>query len=242
MLNAHTHREIEKAVIRSQHTQRNWDLTKRIPQEDIDTMLHAVTNCPSKQNIAFYKVHFIEDRSLIEDIHNLTYGFGTNSESPALPNGQENTQPSYLLRKAEGLGCETNPQTLANLLVIFEEVDVLEELENDPVPRNAFTRSFLKNGSLSEVQVQELERDRSVAVGIAAGYLNIVASLMGYRTGCCQCFHEEGVQETALLRGRPLLLMGVGFPQEGVSRRQHHIRDFKFKSKKKQPIQYEVWK
>ncbi|SVE00679.1 uncharacterized protein METZ01_LOCUS453533, partial [marine metagenome] len=23
-------------------------------------MLHAVTNCPSKQNIAFYKVHFIQ--------------------------------------------------------------------------------------------------------------------------------------------------------------------------------------
>ena len=77
MLNAHTHTEIDKAVIRSQHTQRNWDLNQNIPKADIKTLLHAVTNCPSKQNIAFYKVHFIQDREVIEEIHELTYGFST---------------------------------------------------------------------------------------------------------------------------------------------------------------------
>ena len=34
-MEAHTHKSIEKSVIRSQHTQRNWDLSKQIPKEDI---------------------------------------------------------------------------------------------------------------------------------------------------------------------------------------------------------------
>ena len=44
--------DIKKAIIRSQHCQRNWDLTKKIPSEDIKMIETAVTNCPSKQNVA----------------------------------------------------------------------------------------------------------------------------------------------------------------------------------------------
>lgn len=61
-----TYNDIRKAVIRSQHCQRNWNLDKVIPEEDIDLLVHAVTQCPSKQNISFYKVHFITDRNVIE--------------------------------------------------------------------------------------------------------------------------------------------------------------------------------
>ena len=101
MYNIHTHKELEKAVIRSQHTQRNWNLSKNIPKDDVNVMLHAVTNCPSKQNIAFYKVHFIQDRDVIEEIHEQTEGFSTKR------------------KKGDPVGFETNPQTLANLLVLF---------------------------------------------------------------------------------------------------------------------------
>ena len=45
--------DIKKAVIRSQHCQRNFDLTKSIPENDLELLIHAATNCPSKQNIAF---------------------------------------------------------------------------------------------------------------------------------------------------------------------------------------------
>jgi len=237
MLQSHTHKEVEKAVIRSQHTQRNWDLTKKIPQEDIDTMLQAVTNCPSKQNIAFYKVHFIQDRNVIEDVHDNTYGFSTFiSRKGAAYDPSENGK----LGKVRKRNTETNPQTLANLLVIFEEYNFLDDLKDD-IHRNEVTRDFLMNGTLTDYDREELERDKNIAVGIAAGYLNVIASLMGYRTGCCQCFDIEAVKEVALLKEKPLLLMGVGFPQEGVNRKQHHIRDFEFLSKKKQPIKYEVW-
>ena len=218
MLNAHTNNEIEKSVIRSQHTQRNWNLSKRLPKEDINTLLQSVTNCPSKQNIAFYKVHFIQDRNIIEEIHENTKGF----------------------RYGDGFSeTETNPQTLANLLVIFEDYNYLDDLKDD-IHRNQATREYINNGKLSDARVAELDRDKQVAVGIAAGYLNLTAALMGYRTGCCQCMDRKAIKEIAMLEEKPFLLMGVGFPQAGVSRRRHHIRDFTFKSKKKQPIKYEV--
>ena len=219
MLIAHTNNEIEKSVIRSQHTQRNWNLDKQLPKEDVNTLLQAVTNCPSKQNIAFYKVHFIQNREIIEEIHENTYGF----------------------RYGDGFSeTETNPQTLANLLVIFENYNYLDDLKDD-IHRNQATREYIKNGKLSDVREAELDIDKQIAVGIASGYLNLSASLMGYRTGCCQCMDNIAIKEIAMLKELPLLLMGVGFSQKGVSRRRHHIRDFTFTSKKKQPIKYEVW-
>jgi len=218
MLQEHTHNEISKAIVKSQHTQRNFDLTKKIPEEDMKIMMNAVTECPSKQNIAYYKVHFIEDRDLIEDIHSHTRGFVT---------------------KKHESGYETNTQVLANLLVLFERHLPNDRLSDDSVKRNDQTRYFQEHGEWEDVVV----RDMHTSVGIAAGYLNLTASLLGYRTGCCQCFDSDKVKEVALLEDTPLLLMGVGYNQEGVNRRKHHIRDdFLFSAKKKMPIETKIWR
>ena len=237
MLKTHTHEEIKKAVIRSQHTQRNWDLGQKIPKEDLNTLLHSVTNCPSKQNVAFYKVHFIQDRDMIEEIHEHPEGFGTY---PSLNSSKHVNKAGPVYIPVEKRITETNPQTLANLLVIFEKYDFLKDLKKD-FHRNMATREYNLKGQLSDNTKQELERDRQIALGIAAGYLNLTAALMGYRTGCCQCGDFEKIREIALLEDMPLLLMGVGFPQKGVNRKKHHIRDFTFVSKKKQPIKYKIW-
>ena len=66
--------DIKKAVLRSQHCQRNFDLESSIPDADIETLIHAATNCPSKQNIAFYKLHVLTDRDTIEQVHDLATG------------------------------------------------------------------------------------------------------------------------------------------------------------------------
>lgn len=218
MLQEHTHNEISKAIVKSQHTQRNFDLTKKIPTEDMKVLMNAVTECPSKQNIAYYKVHFIEDRDLIEDIHSHTRGFVT---------------------KKHESGYETNTQVLANLLVLFERHLPNDRLSDDSVKRNDQTRYFQEHGEWEDVVVTDMH----TSVGIAAGYLNLTASLLGYRTGCCQCFDSDKVKEVALLEDTPLLLMGVGYNQEGVNRRKHHIRDdFLFSAKKKMPIETKVWR
>ena len=220
MLQGHTHGEISKAIVRSQHTQRNFDLSKTNPEEDIKLMMTAVTECPSKQNVAYYRVHFIEDRDLIQDIHEHTRGFNT---------------------KQHESGYETNTQVLGNLLVLFERHLPNDRLHDDDVRRSPETRYFEENGRWEDEEC--LNRDVNTSVGVAGGYLNLTASLLGYRTGCCQCMDENKIQEVALLEDVPLLLVGVGYHQKGVDRRKHHIRDdFLFHAKKKMPIETKVWR
>lgn len=201
--------DMKKVIHKSQHCQRNWDLSKEIPQEDLDIMLEAVTQCPSKQNKAFYKVHFITNRDVIEKAHANTVGFGNYLTI------NENTA------KFEP---QTNSQVLANLLVVFEKYDE-DKVQQHPNPEFEFDTEQVENS------------DRDTAVGIAAGYLNLTGSLLGYSTGCCGCFHPQKMQEVLGLEKEPLLLMGVGYPDETRNRRMHHKdENFKFPTIKKSPI------
>lgn len=206
---------ITKAILRSQHCQRNWDLSQEIPQEDLDLLYTAATQCPSKQNVAFYKVHFIINRELIERIHAETKGFTTRD------------------------GHTTNTQTLANLLVVLEEH---LELSHKDIYRNEETAKVLE-GSTDPSAMLTLNTDKHMAVGVAAGYLNLTASMLGYATGCCACFNHSAVKEILNLQNTPLLLMGIGFKDANLNRRVHHLdHDFVFPTKPKQPIQVNLVK
>lgn len=88
-------KDIEKAVVRSQHCQRNWDLSKEIPGDDKKTIIHSAMNCPSKQNISFYNLHVITNRKVIEDIYEQTDGFLIDQK------------------------VEKNTQVLANMLIVY---------------------------------------------------------------------------------------------------------------------------
>jgi nitroreductase len=208
--------DIKKAVIKSQHCQRNWDLSKEISQEDLETIVHAATNCPSKQNIAHYKVHFITNRDIIEEIHANTEGFARNYTD-------------------ETIVYETNSQVLANLLVVFEAYDYKLNLP-DLIIRNDETQTWLQTQSLTPQQEAVMTRDRHMAVGIAAGYVNVISSMLGYSTGCCACFNSDKVKEVLNTDNDILLLMGVGYPDSTRNRREHQSSDFVFPTKKKQPI------
>lgn len=210
------HIELKKAVVRSQHCQRNWDLEKSIPQDDLDLLTYSLTNCPSKQNIAFYKVHFITNRNIIEEIHSKTSGFARNYTD-------------------ENIVYETNSQTLANLLIAFELEDYMQRHKDDTVFRNDEMLSY-DNGTLSEQQINALERDANMAIGIAAGYANLTASILGYGTGCCACFDEIQVRNIIGAKNPIKLLMGIGFKNSNLNRRIHHETGFMFPTKKKQPI------
>lgn len=217
----HSHKDIYKAVIRSQHCQRNWDLTKEIPEEDIKLLMECATQCPSKQNIAFYNLHLITDRTMIEEIHSNTWGITT---------------------KRHPSGLETNTQTLANLVIVFELTDISQQLKNDTVSRNDQSRNILNDSPTKDQDMALLKRDADVAVGVAAGYLNLTASLLGYSTGCCQCFDIPAVKKLMCLKNEPTLIMGIGYKNDNINRRRHHIReDFVFSIKKKQPIDVTIW-
>ena len=201
-------KELVKTIIRSQHCQRNWDLDKDIPEEDIELLEAAVSQCPSKQNFAFYKANFIRDRKTIEAIHKNTEGFGVIA-NPDLPYSEENMKWT------------TNSQTLANLLVVLEYVE----------PTDSHKWRDESFGS-------KWKRDADMAVGIAAGYLKVISSMKGYRTGCCACFKNDAVKEIIGTENDVALMMGIGYHDQTRSRREHMTdEDFTFPSRTKQKIE-----
>ncbi len=181
-----TQNNIKKAIIRSQHCQRNWDLSRDIPKEDLQLMIDAVTLCPSKQNTAFYNVYAITDRDTIEKIHAQTAGF-------------------YL---ADDKRTVTNSQVLANVLFVF--TSNLDHSERVQVKQMEF-------GDESET----VKRDLHMASGVAAGFVNLTATLLGYNTGCCACFDDAPIKEILNTEDEIVLLMGIGYKSD-KPRRIHH--------------------
>jgi nitroreductase len=189
------HQMIEKAVHKSQHCQRNWDLTQEVPEKDLKVMETAITQCPSKQNYAYYKPYIITDRKKIEAIYDQTDGFDYNAEGDTVK----------------------NVQVLANVLVAFAEDDQY---------KTATREDYRELNAIEAVEageeLPEQVRQRNISIGIAAGYLNLSASMMGYSTGCCTCFDGNKVAEI-LGTDKPVnLLMGVGIADESRPRREKH--------------------
>lgn len=203
---ANTH--IKKAVIRSQHVQRNWDLEKEMPQDDVDLLVHAATNCPSKQNFRFYDLHVIQDRDTIERIYSHTKGLGiTNPETG----------------EAE---FTTNSQVLAHTLFVFTDT-VRSERYIQKWKNDDFAMDF------------NWKRDQDMAVGIAAGYINVIASQLGYGTGCCACFESDKVVEELGLSSSEthvILMMGVGIKGSDKNRRIHQETGVMMPTHTKEPI------
>lgn len=200
---------IKKSIHKSQHCNRNWDLSKTIPQEDVDVIVESATQCPVKQNLNFYKTHVITNRDTIEKLHSHTGGANING----VPT--------------------TNPQTLANLVIAFTK--------DEPSMKREWT--FDEKGNKvshnDDLNAQCNEVDRTTSVGIALGYVNLTATMLGYETGCCACFDTDKVNkvlEDSVGTGEQfetMLLMGIGYPDTTRSRLEHHQdSDVKFTSLK----------
>lgn len=91
MLGDVLHRDLlNDIVIKGQQCQRNWDLSKQIPKEDLDVIIHAGTQCPSKQNLDYYSLLVIQNQEIQKEIYKNSWG-----------------------------GSRYNPQVLANTLFVF---------------------------------------------------------------------------------------------------------------------------
>jgi nitroreductase len=232
-----SHETLKKSITKSQHCQRNWDLTKQIPEQDLELLIHAATQCPSKQNMVFYGVHFITNREIIEKIHSYTDGFLITT-----PNSKKTIT--------------TNTQTLANLLIVFEDINITEHLKNNPnlarspeskiaaVESDEIKLEKLQNNLKSDINYMgkfpqfTVKKDMHMAMGIAAGYVNLTANILGYSTGCCACMRDaQEISKLIGISGSPILLMGVGFKDYSRPRREHHLdSNLVFQSYKKQNI------
>ena len=185
-------RFLERTIAKSQQCNRNWDLSKQIPEDDLKTMEQAVTQCSSKQNRVFYKVLHTQDREKIEAIHDATDGFTYGL--------QKDEDDNYLTT--------TNPQVLGNSLFV---------LAKDRDKSLSARTSEENDGGIEDGKIQT---DEDRAIGIAAGYLTLTAQLLGYQSGCCQCFDEPKVKEVLGIDDEIFLLMGVGYGDKKRNRRE----------------------
>jgi hypothetical protein len=188
--------QLKKAILRAQRCQRNWDLSRQLTDEQLNLILCAATQAPTKQNIPFYQVTAIQNRSIIESIYQNTYGEGPNGE-----------------------GGHKNPQVLANTLLVFSDFDFREALT---AARNPETAKKAEEFFAPENQ-KTLNDDRVQAIGVAAGFVNLTANMLGLRTGCCKCMDGQAIKEILGSKEYPRLLMGIGFPDETRPRRAHHV-------------------
>jgi nitroreductase len=193
------HAEIVQIIHKSQHCQRNWDLSKEIPEDDLNLIITAATQCPSKQNIAHYNLHVFTNRQKIEKIHSHTVGFRA---------------------------VQTNPQVLANVLIVMER-RLVEEHKN----------SFSYVSIPRDKQIEAFSRDAFMAVGIASGYVNLISNLLGYYSGYCACFDNESIKQILGLENDILLMIGIGYKNDNLNHRVHHLDlNFEFPTFKKEDI------
>jgi nitroreductase len=233
---------LEKIIEKSQRCQRNWDLSRSIPAEDIETMKVAVTDCASKQNRVFYKCKFITNRDIIEQIYDCTEGAGYTSrnrnewhtlEELGFKNTQEAISNGYYKWTLRGIDIfskrlmDKNPQVLANLLVAFIR-------DRDPSEGARTNEEYMQGRHIGGSEHILTQRDESVALGVGSGYLTLVANMLGYSTGFCQCFDPSAVNvnpNVSNILGETedtLLLVGIGYPDPNLPRRIHHITGRQF--------------
>lgn len=242
-----SNRFLEKAITKSQRCQRNWDLSKKIPIEDIKTLKTSVTQCGSKQNRVFYKCKFITNRDIIERIYEASSGRGWSSndskshytlEELGFRSPQEAIRKDYISKANNTWAKSTydngpltkNPQVLANLLVAFVR---------DRDPSEGYRTKDERIHGKNILHKQNLE-DEKIALGIGAGYLTLTANMLGYASGCCQCGDMKEFMNILGESEPILLLMGIGYPDTTRSRLLHHVNSTKFQSYNKHVIVEDV--
>jgi len=94
-----------------------------------------------------------------------------------------------------------------------------------------------KWATADESDIEVFKRDRATAIGIASGYVNLTASILGYNTGCCQCFLKDEIRDYLGLENGPAMMQGIGFRNESRNRRLHEKNDLVFPTRKKEEIQ-----
>jgi nitroreductase len=196
--------EQKKIVDSIRQCQRNWDLSKDIPQEHLDHLIYVATHCPSKQDEAYYNLHVITNKELIQELLNHTFAFSV----PIVPN-----QFSINLR---------NTQMGANAYLLWTR--------KDPPTQ----REMLFNGVLYSTDDRRRKENAYAMIGISMGLVAYAAGSLGYKTGFNSNHGQShgsmhiwknklGIPENEDVT----FGLGIGFPQEGRARNETDETEFK---------------
>jgi len=186
----------KEAVQTVRKCQRNWDLSKTIPQEHIDHWTYLATNSPSKQDEARYGVCVVTNKSLREKIYD-DYIWGSHRF---------------------GNDAGRNTQAGANALFIFGEAEPTDfEHDSDGISQNRDT--------VSSGFEHRMEINRNRDIGLAMGIVSFSAAQLGYRTGFNTnlYFNKHTVEDLRRMlniadetKFQPLVILGIGYPDTSL--------------------------
>lgn len=202
--------KIKNAIDICQRAQRNYDLSQKIPNNDINTLIYAAINSPSKQNEIHYSLKVYTDQNIIRKIYNETKYFSLLKDKNDIKKTFIEENGKFWQDKDLSVH---NSQILANAIFVY--------IEDHGKPRGG--NSTIAQETLDKTTESYLNYVEQInySVGISVGELILTASLLGYKTGICSAFPKTKVQQILGTKYMPKLVVGVGYPNIGVDRRLH---------------------
>lgn len=207
----------------SQRCQRNWNLDKEIPKEDIDTMIYAIKSAPSKQNERHFQVSIITDYESRYKIYDATHNFAH----------KEDQTPDYA--EDGSLNYKHQSQLIGNVLFVFSR-DINDIYRSGESHAGGFTLSEDKNVEQAgthdlrgpkKAQTQRMYQDYGLhSLGIGVGYLLLTAHLLGYKTGCSGGFDQDTTEEITGIKYSQVIV-AVGFEDNNRDRTEEHFEPWR---------------
>ena len=203
------HEEIKAAVSNSQRAQRNYDLTKSISENDLETLIHAATNSPSKQNETHYSLHVYTDQTMIRKIYDHTKKF-------TLMSPKENLKELFGVDE-NGKYWQDDNQAVKNSQIFANALFVYVKEEGAARGGTHMAGQEHKGSSARTLYDEQI----NYSIGISIGELILTANLLGYRTGLCSAMDDDAIKKLLGVDNRVKMLVGVGYPNLDVDRRLH---------------------
>ena len=200
------HQELKNAVDITQRAQRNYDLSKSIPQADLDTLIYTALNSPSKQNETHFKLKVYTDPNLIHNIYDCTKRFGLIGDN--FDKMYKDTDKGVIGNNKYEV---KNSQVLANVVFVYCDED-----QQDEDNLRGGEQIIANKGNASEYTKMKYNRVKDFSIGISAGQLSLVAAMLGYKTGFCSAFSVPELK--AITKDEPKLKVGIGYENSNVNR------------------------
>ena len=198
------HLKISKTI---RKCQRNWDLSKTIPEEHIQHLAYIAKHAPSKQDEAYFDLVIIKSRNIIDKIHEWSVGFSMFDDTG-------NPLPSL-----------KNPQTAANILFLW--------FRKIPTTKRNFYQLRWNHDRKHGEPKDDLDPNRKdnayISIGVSLGVTAWAAAELGYVTGFSKNLGDHNNIKKLLHKLynkhpklEPTYSLGIGFPDVNLPHNVSH--------------------
>lgn len=230
--------KIRASIDVSKVAQRNWDLTRSISDEDLNTLIYAASNSPTKQMETHYALHVLTHPAKVREIYDHTKKF-TLFPNDATDFSQ--VESDMFSEGSEGEFVQNDDYSVKNSQILSNAMFVY--CEDMGVPRGGTHYMAQKEGASPHVK-SLYEEQVDFSIGISVGQLLLSAAMMGYKTGICSALESQEIGEH-LPRDKdglvynPKLVIGIGYENIGVDRTFHqetYNRDIPHENRRSGPL------